>query len=75
MLKMMMVKEIAEYLKTKPCTIYKLCKEKKIPHIRLASHIRFHKDVIDEWIRNKSNIKKIKFKLEESNGEEKKEEQ
>jgi len=50
-LKAITVKEVAKYLKTKPCTIYKLCKEKKIPHIKLTSHIRFHKDIIDEWIK------------------------
>lgn len=48
-LEMMTVKEVAEYLKMKPVTIYKLAKEGKIPAFKVASFWRFKKDLIERW--------------------------
>ncbi len=46
----MTVKEVADYLKMKPVTIYKLAKQGKIPAFRVASFWRFKKDLIDKWL-------------------------
>jgi excisionase family DNA binding protein len=46
----MTVKEVANYLKMKPVTIYKLAKQGKIPAFRVASFWRFKKDLIDKWL-------------------------
>ena len=48
-LEMMTVKEVADYLKMKPVTIYKLAKEGKIPAFKVASFWRFKKDLIEKW--------------------------
>jgi excisionase family DNA binding protein len=50
MAQIMTTKELADYLKLHAITICKLCKEKKIPAIRIGRVWRFDKEVIDEWI-------------------------
>jgi excisionase family DNA binding protein len=46
----MTTKETAKYLKLHQITICKLCKEGKIPSIRIGGVWRFDKEVIDAWI-------------------------
>jgi excisionase family DNA binding protein len=46
----MTTKEMAKYLKLHEITICKLCKEGKIPAIRIGGVWRFDKEVIDAWI-------------------------
>jgi excisionase family DNA binding protein len=46
----MTTKEMAKYLKLHQITVCKLCKEGKIPSIRIGRVWRFDRDVIDEWI-------------------------
>jgi excisionase family DNA binding protein len=46
----MTTKETANYLKLHQITICKLCKEGKIPSIRIGGVWRFDKEVIDAWI-------------------------
>lgn len=48
-LEMLTVKEVAEYLKMKPVTIYKLAKEGRIPAFKVASFWRFKRDLIEKW--------------------------
>lgn len=43
------VKEVADYLKMKPVTIYKLAKDGKIPAFKVASFWRFKPDLIEKW--------------------------
>jgi len=50
MAEIMTTKEMAEYLKLHAITICKLCKEGKIPAIRIGRVWRFDKKVIDQWI-------------------------
>jgi excisionase family DNA binding protein len=50
MAKIMTTKEVAGYLKLHVITISKLCKEGKIPSIRIGRVWRFDKEVIDDWI-------------------------
>lgn len=53
------VEEAVEYLRVSKETIYRLCKEKQIPHISLGVHgskkprILFSRFSLDSWIRNK----------------------
>jgi excisionase family DNA binding protein len=58
-LEMMTVKEVADYLKMKPVTIYKLAKEGRIPAFKVASFWRFKKDLIEKWAveESKRNLK------------------
>ena len=44
------VKETAEYLRVKPITIYKLCKEGKIPACKIGFLWRIKKSEIEKWI-------------------------
>jgi excisionase family DNA binding protein len=51
------LKEVAKYLRVRPVTIYKLCKEQKIPAMRIGNRWRFMKEDIDNWIGGQSNEK------------------
>lgn len=44
------VNEVAEYLGLSKDFIYKLCRERKIPKIKIGSRIMFKKDTIDKWL-------------------------
>lgn len=46
------VREAATYLGVSTDTIYKLCREKKITHLRIGSRILFKKEKLDEWMDN-----------------------
>ena len=46
----MTVKEIAEYLKLNPATIYKLARSGEIPAAKIASEWRFPKELVDAWL-------------------------
>lgn len=50
MAEIMTTKEVADYLKLHAITICKLCKERKIPAVRIGRVWRFDKKVIDKWI-------------------------
>ena len=43
--------EVAEYLRIPRSTTYKLAQEGKIPGIKVGRHWRFHREVVDEWLR------------------------
>jgi excisionase family DNA binding protein len=45
------VREVAEYLRVHPTTIYRLMRAKQIPAFRVGSEWRFNVEVIDEWCR------------------------
>jgi excisionase family DNA binding protein len=51
------VKQLAEYLKCCPSSLYRLIKHGGVPYFRLGSDYRFDKSTIDTWIRNKSRAK------------------
>jgi excisionase family DNA binding protein len=48
--KIMTVKEVSEYLKVHPSTVYKLVKNGGMPAFRVGSDWRFASDVIDRWL-------------------------
>lgn len=46
------VKELAEYLKTSTYSIYSLAKSNQLEHVRIGSRVLFHRDKVDEWLKN-----------------------
>ena len=44
------IREISEYLKVKPSTIYSMAAEERIPHFKVGRLVRFKKSVIDLWM-------------------------
>ena len=45
----MTVKETAEYLNVPVAQIYKLCKKRSFPAVKIGKHIRIHKDKLDAY--------------------------
>lgn len=50
----LMIKEVAEYLKVTERTIYRLAAAKKIPAFKVGGSWRFSLTDIDSWIRKQS---------------------
>ena len=48
----MTVEEVAEYLRVKPSSVYEWAKNGKMPAAKVGRLWRFHRDEIDEWVRN-----------------------
>ena len=47
--RMLVVDEVARFLRMHPTTIYRLIKSKKIPAFRVGSEWRFSQEAIDRW--------------------------
>jgi excisionase family DNA binding protein len=45
----MTAQEVAEYIGCTPYTVYKLARNKEIPHWRIGRNVRFSKSSIDKW--------------------------
>ena len=45
--------ELAEYLRVPKSTLYKLVRGGAIPCQKVGKHWRFHKNAIDEWLRER----------------------
>jgi excisionase family DNA binding protein len=45
----MTVKEMAEYLRVHPCTIYRLLRRQAMPGFKIGSDWRFNVETIDVW--------------------------
>jgi excisionase family DNA binding protein len=48
--RMMTVKEVAQYLKLNPITVYRYAAQGKIPGFKVGSSWRFKKEILDEWV-------------------------
>ena len=48
--RLMTVGDLSKYLRISRGTVYRLVKAEKIPVSRVGKHLRFRKDVIDEWL-------------------------
>ena len=48
------LKELCDLLRVHPSTVYKLLREGKIPSFRVGSEWRFRRDVILQWMSEKS---------------------
>jgi excisionase family DNA binding protein len=51
------IREVAEYLKIKEKTAYKLASEAVIPGFKLGGSWRFSKTEIERWVENQRNQK------------------
>lgn len=59
----MVIKEVAEYLKLNEKTAYRLASEGKIPGFKVGGAWRFRKSEVDSWIKKQAtSIKKNKKK-------------
>ena len=45
----MTVRELADYLRVHPSTIYRLITQKQIPVFKVGSEWRFNRESIDRW--------------------------
>jgi excisionase family DNA binding protein len=52
----LMIKDVAEYLKVTERTIYRLAAAKKIPAFKVGGSWRFSKADIDGWIKQQSAV-------------------
>jgi excisionase family DNA binding protein len=48
--RIMTAAEVAEYLQIHLVTVYRLVRKRQIPAFKIGSEIRFHRDVIKEWM-------------------------
>lgn len=51
--KILTAKEAAEYLKVNKETLYRKVRKKIIPAQKIGNLWRFHKDVLEDWIKGK----------------------
>jgi excisionase family DNA binding protein len=47
----MTLDDLAAYVQLSKSSLYKLCQAGKVPGTKIGRHWRFHKDVIDAWIK------------------------
>jgi excisionase family DNA binding protein len=47
--RVMIVKDLSEYLRVHPSTVYKLLRRGELPAFRIGSDRRFNAEVIDRW--------------------------
>jgi excisionase family DNA binding protein len=50
------INELAEYLKISKSTLYKIAQQGSIPGQKVGKHWRFHKDAVDQWLRQRGPI-------------------
>jgi len=48
------IEELAKYLKISKSTLYKLVRKGAIPSQKVGHHWRFHKETIENWLKNSS---------------------
>jgi excisionase family DNA binding protein len=48
--------QVARYLKVDKFTVYRLVSQKKIPAFKVGSQWRFKKRLVDNWLRENSNL-------------------
>jgi len=53
--RLMTTEEVSKYLRISRASVYRLVKEQKIPVSRIGKHLRFRKDVIDDWLTQMEN--------------------
>jgi excisionase family DNA binding protein len=50
MAQVMILDEVAAYLRVHPSTVYRLLKHKQIPAFKMGSDWRFNQESIDRWL-------------------------
>jgi excisionase family DNA binding protein len=51
------IEDLAEYLKISKSTLYKLAQEGALPGQKVGRHWRFHREAVDQWLRNEPSTK------------------
>lgn len=51
------LRQLAEYLKCHPASLYRLIKDGAVPYFRLGGVYRFQRSTIDDWIKKKTQAK------------------
>lgn len=52
----MNVREVAKYLRISEAKVYRLVKQGEIPAMRIGKAWRFRKDILEEWIRQNTEV-------------------
>lgn len=47
------IAELSKYLKISRSTLYKLAQGGKLPAQKVGRHWRFHREAVDEWLKNR----------------------
>jgi len=55
--RLLTIRELAEYLRVNPFTVYRWVAQKRIPHLRVGGTLRFRLDDIDEFMRERGHKK------------------
>jgi len=50
----MTAREVAEYLRVNPSTVYKLLRQRQIPAFKIGSDWRFNKSWLDQWMTDRT---------------------
>lgn len=50
------IDDLAAYLQLSKSTLYKLAQEGALPGQKVGRHWRFHREAIDQWLRNERPI-------------------
>ena len=50
--KVLRLKEVAEFLRVHPTTIYRLLRTDKIPAFKVGSEWRFNQESVESWVNN-----------------------
>ena len=53
----MTIDELSKYLKISRSTLYKLAQEGKLPSQKVGRHWRFHREAVDEWLKNQNQTR------------------
>ena len=51
----MTIDELSKYLKVAKSTLYKLAQNGKLPGQKVGKHWRFHREVIDRWLSERTH--------------------
>ena len=52
----MTVHDVAQYLRLSEAKVYKMAQEGHVPAIRIGKSWRFKRELLDEWIRHKTEV-------------------
>jgi excisionase family DNA binding protein len=50
------IEELSDYLKISKSSLYKLVQDGNLPGLKIGRHWRFQKAVIDQWMKDKTNL-------------------
>jgi excisionase family DNA binding protein len=52
--RLLTVRELAEYVRVNPFTVYRWVEQNRIPHLRVGRTVRFRLDDIDKFMRERA---------------------